>query len=124
VEGAVATPLTLTGDDLAQMPRATATRTEEGQTVSYEGVLLYDVLVKAGSRSENRCMESLCRNALLATARNRSQIVFALPEIDPAFSAARVLLADKRNGSPLFPTQQPIQVSAPQDKLPARSMFR
>jgi hypothetical protein len=45
VEGAVATPLTLTAEDLAKMPRATATLTADGTTVTYEGVLLYDILV-------------------------------------------------------------------------------
>src|SRR5271168_4139558 len=48
VEGAVTTPLTLTAADLDKMPRATATLTADGNTTTYEGVLLYDILVKAG----------------------------------------------------------------------------
>jgi hypothetical protein len=123
VEGAVATPLALASEDLAKMPRASATRTEEGQTINYEGVLLYDVLVKAGVPFGKSMYGKSMSNCILATARDGYQIVFALPEVDPAFSGSRVLLAEKRNGGPLFPPQQPIQVIAPQDKLPARSMF-
>jgi hypothetical protein len=123
VEGAVTTPLTLTVDDLAKMPRSTASRTEEGETVNYEGVLLYDVLVKAGVPFGKPMYGKSMAKYILATAKDGYQVVFALPEIDPAFVGSRVLLADKRNGGPLYPTQQPIQVIAPQDKLPARSMF-
>jgi hypothetical protein len=57
------------------------------------------------------------------TARDGYQVVFAIPEIDPAFAGARVLIADKRDGGPLQLVQRPLQMIAPQDKLHARSMY-
>src|SRR5215469_10966982 len=105
------------------MPRATATRMEEGQMVNYEGVLLYDVLVKAGVPFGKATYGKSMSKCILTTARDGYQVVFALPEVDPAFAGSRVLLGDKRNGGPLFPPQRPIQMIVPQDKLPARSMF-
>ena len=38
VEGAVPTPLSLTADDLAKTPRATAPLSADGTTTTYEGV--------------------------------------------------------------------------------------
>jgi hypothetical protein len=60
---------------------------------------------------------------ILGTARDGYQAMFALAEIAPVFAGARVIVADKRNGGPLLPTQQPLQVIAPQDKAQGRSMY-
>jgi hypothetical protein len=51
VGGAVKTPLTLTVADLATMPRTTVTVTENGTDVHYDGVLLADILKRAGAPS-------------------------------------------------------------------------
>jgi DMSO/TMAO reductase YedYZ molybdopterin-dependent catalytic subunit len=47
VTGDVKQALTLSADDLAKMPRATARTTSNGMETFYEGVWLYDVLKKA-----------------------------------------------------------------------------
>jgi hypothetical protein len=123
VEGSVKTPLALSADDLAKMPRNTATLERDGETATYDGVLLYDILVKAGVRFGRAMTGKPMASYVLATARDGYQVVFALPEIDPEFMGARVLIADKRNGGPLLGPQQPLQMIAPQDKLHARSMY-
>jgi hypothetical protein len=123
VEGAVKTPLALTAEDLAQMPRSTAQFERDGEPSTYEGVLLYDILVKAGVPFGREMPGKPMASYILATARDGYQVVFALPEIDPAFVGARVLVADKRDGGPLLAIQKPLQMIAPQDKLHARSMW-
>jgi DMSO/TMAO reductase YedYZ molybdopterin-dependent catalytic subunit len=123
VGGAVKTPLSLTAKDLDQMPRNTAEFERDGETATYEGVLLYDILVKAGVPFGRAMTGKPMASYILATARDGYAVVFALPEIDPIFMGARVLIANKRNGGPLPNLQQPLQMIAPQDKLHARSVY-
>jgi DMSO/TMAO reductase YedYZ molybdopterin-dependent catalytic subunit len=123
VEGAVPTPLLLTAEDLAKMPRTTATLTADGTTVSYEGVLLYDILVKAGWQFGRGMTGKPMASYLIATAKDGYQVVFALPEIDPQFSGAKVIIADKADGVALPGREQPFRVVAPEDKMHARSIY-
>lgn len=123
VGGDVPRPLHLTAAELSNMPRAKAALTQQGQTVTYEGVLLYDLLVKAGVPFGKAMTGKPMASYLLLTARDGYQVVFALPELDPKFEGAKVILADKRDGGPLPATEQPLRVVAPQDKLHARSIY-
>jgi DMSO/TMAO reductase YedYZ molybdopterin-dependent catalytic subunit len=123
IEGAIATPLQLTAADLDKMPRATATLTADGTTTTYEGVLLYDILVKAGWQFGRGMTGKGMASYLIATGKDGYQVVFALPEIDPMFGGARVIIADKADGAPLPATQQPFRIVAPQDKMHARSIY-
>jgi len=61
IGGAVTTPLTLTVADLKVMPRTTirAVNSHEKKTETYEGVLLEELLRKAGRRTENSFVEHL-----------------------------------------------------------------
>ncbi len=69
IEGAVPTPLSLTAEDLAKMPRATAQLSADGTTTTYEGVLLYDLLVKAGWQFGRGMTGKPMASYLIATAR-------------------------------------------------------
>jgi len=117
------TPLALTAEDLDKMPRATATLTADGNTTTYEGVLLYDILAKAGWQFGRGMTGKGMASYLIVTARDGYQVVFALPEIDPMFAGAKVIIADKADGAPLPGPQQPFRVVAPQDKMHARSIY-
>jgi DMSO/TMAO reductase YedYZ molybdopterin-dependent catalytic subunit len=123
VDGAVPMPLSLTPEDLAKMPRATATLTADGTTSTYEGVLLYDILVKAGWQFGRGMTGKPMASYLIATAKDGYQVIFALPEIDPQFSGAKVIIADKLDGAALPGPQQPFRIVAPQDKMHARSIY-
>jgi DMSO/TMAO reductase YedYZ molybdopterin-dependent catalytic subunit len=123
VEGAVATPLSLTTEDLAKMPRATAQLTADGTTSTYEGVLLYDILVKAGWQFGHGMTGKPMASYLIATGKDGYQVVFALPEIDPQFSGAKVIIADKADGAALPAREQPFRIVAPEDKMHARSIY-
>jgi DMSO/TMAO reductase YedYZ molybdopterin-dependent catalytic subunit len=123
VEGAVTTPLSLTAEDLDKMPRATATLTADGNTTTYEGVLLYDILVKAGWQFGRGMTGKGMASYLIATGKDGYQVVFALPELDPMFAGSKVIIADKADGAPLPGPQQPFRIVAPQDKMHARSIY-
>jgi DMSO/TMAO reductase YedYZ molybdopterin-dependent catalytic subunit len=123
IEGAVATPLTVTAEDLAKMPRTTATLTADGTTVTYEGVLLYDILAKAGWQFGRGMTGKPMASYVLATGKDGYQVVFALAEIDPMFGGAKVLIADKADGAALPGRELPFRVVAPGDKMHARSIY-
>ena len=48
--------------------------------------------------------------------------MFAMAEFDPAFANEQILVADKRDGKPLFEYQGPFRVVCPNDKAGARSV--
>jgi DMSO/TMAO reductase YedYZ molybdopterin-dependent catalytic subunit len=123
VTGAVTTQLSLTAEDLDKMPRTTANLTADGSTSTYEGVLLYDILVKAGWQFGRAMTGKPMASYLIATAKDGYQVVFALPEIDPQFSGAKVIIADKVDGAPLPAREQPFRIVAPEDKMHARSIY-
>ena len=119
IEGAVPTPLSLTPEDLDKMPRATAQLSADGTTTTYEGVLLYDLLVKAGWQFGHGMTGKPMASYLIATGKDGYEVVFALPEIDPQFSGAKVIIADKADGAALPSREQPFRIVAPEDKMHA-----
>lgn len=123
VEGAVATPLTLTAVELDKLPRATASLTADGTTTTYEGVLLYDVMVKAGWQFGRSMTGKGMASYIIATAKDGYQVVFSPAEIDPMFAGAKILVADKADGAALPNREMPFRLVVPGDKMHARSIF-
>lgn len=123
VRGDVATPLTLTATDLSGMPRQTVTVEEEdGSKVSYEGVLLRDVLAKAGAPVGNKLRGKALATYIVAKAKDGYQVVFTPGEIDASFGNTTIIIADRRDGKPLFGYQGPFRLTIPGDKAGARSV--
>jgi DMSO/TMAO reductase YedYZ molybdopterin-dependent catalytic subunit len=117
----VATPRTLTAADLAALPHREQTTTDkEGKKHVYRGVALADVLALAGAPAGKAIHGAVLAEAVLATAADGYQAVFALPEIDPDFSPQTILLADRRDGQPLPAHYGPYQLIVPLEKKPAR----
>jgi DMSO/TMAO reductase YedYZ molybdopterin-dependent catalytic subunit len=122
VGGDVGTPLTLSTADLKSMPRTTATLESHGTTSTYEGVLLGDVLKRAGVPLGHELMGKAVASYVLVIAADGYQALFALPELDPEFSDSQIVLADTVDGHLLNDTQGPFRVVAPHDKRAARSI--
>jgi DMSO/TMAO reductase YedYZ molybdopterin-dependent catalytic subunit len=122
IAGDVATPLTLTVEDLSKMPRTSVTLNDEGTETKYEGVLLYDVLKKAGAPLDKQLMGKGLASYLLAEARDGYQVVYTLTEIDPSFTNNKIIVADIVNGKPLFQYQGPLRLVVPNEKKGARSI--
>jgi hypothetical protein len=123
VEGAVPAPLSLTAEDLAKMPRTTASLASDGGTDTYEGVLLYDILVKAGWQFGHMPAGKGVPVCILATAKDGFQAVYSIGEIDPELAGEKVIVADKLNGQPLPGRYKPFRIVSPQDKKHARSIY-
>ena len=122
VTGAVKQPLSLAAKDFAGMPRTIVAVSDHGKSVTYEGVLLYDVLLKAGAPLGSELSGKALASYVLASAKDGYQVVYTLTEIDPAFTDARILLADTADGNPLPSTQGPFRLVVPNEKKGARSI--
>ena len=122
VGGDVKTPLTLTPDELKTWPRTRAEVQDEGRTVVYEGVLVAEILKKAGAPLGAELRGNAIASYVLATASDGYQALFSLAELDPAFTSNNVIVADSIDGKPLFAYQGPLRLVAPKDARGARSV--
>jgi len=122
VSGAVSTPLSLTLDDLKKMPRKTLTVTNphEKKTETYEGVLLREILEKAGAPIGEQLRGAAMATYVLAEAEDGYRVVFSLAELDAGILDSEVMVADTMDGAPLGPKQGPLRLVAPHEKRPAR----
>ena len=122
IAGDVPKPLTLSPADLKTYPRTTVTIQDEGRAVTYEGVLLGELLSRAGAPLGTELRGSNVATYILAKARDGYQVVFSLAEVDPSFTGSQIIVADSVDGKPLFDYQGPLRIVAPGDKRGARSI--
>jgi DMSO/TMAO reductase YedYZ molybdopterin-dependent catalytic subunit len=123
VSGDVSTPVQLKPDDLAKMPRETVTvHEEDGTSTQYEGVPLREILARAGAPLGKNLRGKALATYVLAKAHDGYEVVFALGELDATFGNETILVADKRDGKPLFGYQGPFRLVCPNDKAGARSV--
>jgi DMSO/TMAO reductase YedYZ molybdopterin-dependent catalytic subunit len=123
VSGDVPTPLTLGAKDFAAMPRESVeTADPDGTKTTYEGVPLQEILKKAGIPFGRQMRGKDLAGYVLASAKDGYEIVFSLGELDPDLGGVRAIVADKRDGKPLFQYQGPIRLVLPADKAGARSV--
>jgi DMSO/TMAO reductase YedYZ molybdopterin-dependent catalytic subunit len=122
VGGDVAHAISLTAADIKAMTRTTVTVSEEGREITYEGVLVGEILKRAGAPLGRDMTGQAVASYVLAFAKDGYQVVFSLPELDPAFTANDIIVADTIDGKPLFDYQGPFRIVAPHDKRGARSI--
>jgi DMSO/TMAO reductase YedYZ molybdopterin-dependent catalytic subunit len=122
VAGDLTTPLTLTIADLKKMPRKTVAvmNPHEKKMETYEGVLLEDVLHRAGAMQGDQLRGLALSMYVVAEAADGYRVVFSLAELDSAFSESDVLVADTMDDAPLNATIGPLRLVVPHDKRPAR----
>jgi DMSO/TMAO reductase YedYZ molybdopterin-dependent catalytic subunit len=122
ISGAVSTPLTLTVSDLKKMPRKTLTvmNPHEKKQETYEGVLLEDILRRAGLPQGEQLRGSALATYVLAEAEDNYRVVFSLAELDAGILDSEIIVADTLDGAPLGPKQGPFKLVAPHEKRPAR----
>lgn len=122
VGGDVSTPLTLTAADLKKMPRKTLSvmNPHEKKNETYEGVLLQDILAKAGTPQGENMRGKAMASYVVAEAQDGYRVTFSLAELEPGIGNAEVLVADTMDGEPLGAKQGPFRLVAPHDKRPAR----
>jgi DMSO/TMAO reductase YedYZ molybdopterin-dependent catalytic subunit len=109
--------------DLAAMPRTTVQLTLDGKPHSVEGVLVYEVLKKAGQPFGDQMRKAQLVKYAVFSAHDGYRALFALPEFDPAFTAAGALIADRMDGQPLPAGKGPLRLVVPGEKTGSRSIF-
>ena len=117
-----APPVTPTAADLAKLPRHTAVLTDHGKQISYEGVLVQDLLAANGLDFGKGLHGKQLSSYLAASATDGYEVVYALADFDPTVVDSGIIVADKRDGGPLAPNEGALRMIVPHDKRPTRSI--
>lgn len=121
ISGEVTSPLTINDDDLQKFTQTTVTRKDrDGKDHSYSGVLLSELLQKAGAGLGTNLKGENLAKYLLVTASDNYQVIFALPELDKVYTDRQIILADKMDGHALPSGDGPFRVIVQDEKRPAR----
>jgi len=107
--------------ELAKLPRVSVrAKDEKGKEAVWEGTALHEVLKAAGVKFGEAIRGAALANYLMVEAVDGYSVVFALPEVDPAFSDLIFLLADRRDGQPLGEFEGRLRIVVPHEKRHAR----
>jgi DMSO/TMAO reductase YedYZ molybdopterin-dependent catalytic subunit len=122
IGGEVSTPLVLTVADLKKMPRKTLSvvNPHDNRTETYEGVLLEELLKRAGVAQGEKLRGALMAIYLIAEAEDGYRVVFSLAELDSGILDSDIIVADTMNGEPLTAKQGPFRLVALHEKRPER----
>ncbi len=121
VGGEVPHPLKLSAADLAKLPRQTVNaKDHDGKTAAYEGVALAEVLRLAGVEFGEKLHGKSLALFLLVDAADGYRAVFALPELDSAFTDQVIILADRRDGKAFSEAEGQWRIIVPNEKRQAR----
>ena len=121
IGGEVERPRKLAAADLAALPRRSVeVKLHDGSMAKFEGVALIDVLQLAGVKFGESIRGARLATYLLVEAADGYRVVFALPELDPAFSDKQVILADRRDGKVMTAPEGPLRLVVPDEKRQAR----
>ena len=123
IRGDISETLVLKAADLTQLPRETVgVADQDGTQISYEGTPLREILKRAGVPMGKELRGKALASYIVAKAHDGYQVVFSLGELGTDFGNESILVADKRDGKPLFGYQGPLRLVCPNDKAGARSV--
>jgi hypothetical protein len=107
----------LTRSDIEALPHTNVTTSASDTFVS---VSVKTVLEKAGITFGESLRGKRLASCLLVEAADGYRVVFALPEIDSAFTQKQIVLAFLKNGKPLDEKEGPYRIVIPDEKRMAR----
>ena len=122
IAGQVNTPLDLTVADLKAMPRKTlrVDNAHSGKTEVYEGVLVEDLLKKAGVPLGEALRGPAMATYVLVEGADNYRVLFSLAEFNSSFMDSEIIVADTMDGAPIPGALGPFRLVAPHEKRPAR----
>ncbi|MES2458407.1 MAG: molybdopterin-dependent oxidoreductase [Bacteroidota bacterium] len=121
IDGAVKTTLHLLAQDLDKMDTVSVVSTDKANKAHrYSGVLLSDLLKKAGVTLGEELKGANLVKYLLVEASDNYKVVFALPEADPVFLERKIILANRMDGALLPEAIGPFQIIIEGEKKKAR----
>ena len=118
VVGDVPHALALSTAEFAALPRAGVT--PAGSKEEYQGVLLMQILSRAGIPMGEEMHGGNVYAYVVATAADKYEVLYSVPEVDTAFGGRPVLVADRKDGRPLAPVEGPLRIISPGDREHAR----
>jgi hypothetical protein len=86
----------------------------------YEGVLVEDLLKKAGVPQGEALRGPAMATYVLVGAADDYRVVFALEEFNSSFMDSEIIVADTMDGAPIPGALGPFRLVAPHEKRPAR----
>ena len=123
VTGEVTTPLTIDKAEFQSFKQVSVTyKDKAGKDHSYSGVVLQDILQKAGVTLGAALRGQNLTKYVLAEAMDGYKVVFALVELDKEFTDKQIILANKVDGKDLPETEGPYRIIVPDEKKAARSI--
>jgi DMSO/TMAO reductase YedYZ molybdopterin-dependent catalytic subunit len=122
ISGSVTTPLDLTAADLKGMPRKTlhVDNAHSKKSEVYEGVLVEDLLQKAGVPQGEQLRGQAMATYVLVEAADNYRVVFSLADFNSSFQDSEIIVADTMDGAPIPGALGPFRLVAPHEKRPAR----
>ncbi|HEY4146904.1 molybdopterin-dependent oxidoreductase [Pinirhizobacter sp.] len=113
--------ITLDVAALAAMPRTTVQAGAHGAaSTAWDGVSMLELLHRADAPLDQALRGRALAAFVRVTASDGYQVVFSLSELDAAFGATKVILADHHEGKPLDAKDGPFRLIVPGDSRPAR----
>ena len=121
VSGPDGQSIALTMHDLDAMTHASASVVDDkGNHATYDGVPISEILHRVGAPFGNELRGQKVSYYMLVSASDGYHAVFAIAELDPAFTDRVVLLAYRRDGKELSSQEGPLRIIAPGEKRHAR----
>jgi DMSO/TMAO reductase YedYZ molybdopterin-dependent catalytic subunit len=121
VSGEVESPLKLTAADLGKLPRRSVrAKDHDGKESEYAGWPLIEVLKLAGVKFGEGLRGKNLALYLVVETSDGYRAVYALPELDPAYTDKVVVLVDNRDGKALDAKEGPLRIVTPDEKMRAR----
>ncbi|MBA3913094.1 MAG: molybdopterin-dependent oxidoreductase [Acidobacteriales bacterium] len=106
--------------DIERLPHVKFNESNSAGSSVLEGVALRGVLEKAGVRFGESLKGKRLASCLMIEGRDGYRVLFALPELDAAFTSKQVLLVFLRNGKPLVDDEGPYRIAVPDETRKAR----
>jgi hypothetical protein len=121
VVGDLEHPYALSAAEFAKLPH-TSVQAEghDAKLSKFEGVLLADLLRKAGVKFGGEMRGPAVALAVVVGAADGYRAVFGVAELDSAFSDRTILVSDRRDGAPTAASEGPLRIVATGDKRYAR----
>lgn len=110
----------LSADEIGALPRVEVTISDHGVKATFEGTPLSNLLALVNAPSGEHLRGGELTRYVLVEAADSYSAVFALAELDHAFTDRVVLLADRRDGKPLSASEGPFRLIVEGEKRQAR----
>ncbi len=115
----------LTSSELAKLSRVSVrAKDEKGNEALWGGTALHEVLKAAGVKLGAAIRGVALANYLIVEAADGYRVVFAIPELDPAFTDLMYILADRRDERPMGEYEGRWRIVVPHEKRHARWVRR